>query len=81
MFQRSEILLPDEKQRMVDALQEMRRSIRWKSGKDIIHLEKRRKMKHLPPSTSLQDYEKIISDIVRNGHKKPRTNRIFVRRY
>ena len=62
-----EVLSPDEKQRMVDALQEIRRCIRWKPGKGISHFEKRRKMKHLLPSTSLKDYEKIISDIVKNG--------------
>ena len=67
MFQKSEILSPDEKLRMVDAVREIRQRIRWKPGKDITHFEKRRKMKHFPLSASLSDYEKVIHDVVRNG--------------
>lgn len=66
MFKRFEILPIDERLRLVDALREIRRSICWKPGKGLKHLEKRKKMKHLSPSASMSDYEKVICDVVRN---------------
>lgn len=60
------MLSQNEMLRMVDALQAIRRRVKWKPGKDSAHIEKRRKMQHLPFSASLSDYEKIIADIVGN---------------
>ena len=40
--------------------------MQWKPGKDFIHLDKRRKLKHLPQDASISDYEELIHEIVRN---------------
>ncbi len=61
------ILAEDERVAFVQALQAIRNMVRWKPGKDIIHLKKRQHMKHLPVSATLDDYEQIIYDIVKNG--------------
>jgi hypothetical protein len=66
-FQKSEMLSQNEMLRMVDALRAIRQRVRWKPGKDIAHIEKRRNMQHIPFSASLSDYEKIIADIVGNN--------------
>lgn len=53
---------------LVDALKSMRQNISWKPGKDIVHLEKRKRMEHIPHSASLRDYEKLISEVVDDGN-------------
>ncbi|MCK4390797.1 MAG: hypothetical protein KAV83_11260 [Desulfobacterales bacterium] len=53
---------------LVHALRAIRSKVRWKPGKDVIHLKKRQSMRHLSVSVSLADYEQLICDIVRNGN-------------
>ena len=50
------ILSDEERSILAQALEKIRKEIRWKPGKDIIHLEKRQRMKHLVESTSIADY-------------------------
>lgn len=68
MSKRGEILSLNEQLRLVKALQEIQKSVHWKPGKDLVHLRKRQRMKQLPPSASIIDYEQLIFDIVRNGN-------------
>ena len=61
------VLADEERVSLVHALREIRTKVSWKPGKDIIHLAKRQRMKHLSVSASLSNYEQMIYDIVRNG--------------
>ena len=67
MIRKGEILSHDEKLKVVEALQAIRKGVSWKPGKDRVHLKKRQRMKHLWPSASILDYEQIILEIVRDG--------------
>lgn len=58
------VLSNEERVTLVDALKAICNKVCWKPGKDIAHLKKRRRMKHL--SGTLADYEQVIYDIVRN---------------
>ncbi len=44
----------------------LRAHVRWKSGKALQHLEKRIRVGHLPAGTLLDEYNQIISDILRH---------------
>jgi hypothetical protein len=46
------------------AIQMVRQRIRWKAGKDTQHLEKRIDRGHLPPGTTINDYNQIIPRIL-----------------
>jgi hypothetical protein len=61
-----EILTPEERAKLLNALHGIRTVVQWKSGKDIMHLKKRQKMKHLPLSASLLDYHEAISALIGN---------------
>jgi hypothetical protein len=61
------MLTPYERAEMVTALSAIQKRIRWKPNKGIRHLEKRKRMGHLPPHYSLEDYNKVISSIVKDG--------------
>lgn len=63
---KAEILSSAERRRLLDALDKIQERVRWKPGKDLIHLDKRRKMKHLPRAASISDYEEHIHEIVRD---------------
>jgi diphthamide synthase subunit DPH2 len=63
----NEILSKEEQNDLLDALNCIRKSIKWKPGKDIAHLTKRQRMGHLPATASLLHYEKIIFEIVGNN--------------
>ncbi len=58
------VLSDEERVALVDALRAISNKIRWKPGKDIVHLKKRCRMKHM--SGTLADYEQIIYNILRN---------------
>lgn len=58
------ILSDEEWVSLIQALKAICNEVRWKPGKDIVHLKKRQRMKHL--SGSLGDYEQVIYNIVRN---------------
>jgi len=66
-MKREKILLPAELEKLLDALKALRGKVKWKPGKDISHLEKRRRMGHLAPHVTLTEYEKIILKLVNNG--------------
>jgi hypothetical protein len=61
-----EILPLEERAKLLDALHGIRKAVQWKPGKDIFHLKKRQKMKHLTLSASLLDYHEVISALVGN---------------
>jgi len=63
---RYEILTSDQKTKFLDAFYIIRNSVQWKPGKDISHLEKRKRMRHLALTASLRDYHDVISTLVRN---------------
>jgi len=67
MTRKHEILSPEERAKLLDALHGIRKAVQWKPGKDIFHLKKRQKMKHLTLSASLLDYHEVISALVGNG--------------
>lgn len=46
------------------ALSALRKKLRWKPGKDIQHLEKRKAMGHLPKHSSLEDYNALINELI-----------------
>lgn len=48
------------------ALEALRRRVRWKPGKGLQHLEKRRVMGHLPEHTSLEEYNALIGELIGN---------------
>ena len=58
------VLSEEDRATFVDALKTICNKVCWKPGKDIAHLKKRRRMKHL--SGTLADYEQVIYDIVKN---------------
>ncbi len=55
-----------EKLTLVEALREIQKEIRWKPGKDIIHLTKRQNLRHLHQSATISEYHGIIHEILRN---------------
>ena len=48
-----EILSFDDLARLIDATEKLQKIINWKTGKDIVHINKRQQMGHLPVSSSL----------------------------
>jgi hypothetical protein len=61
-----EILPPEERAKLLDALHGIRKVVQWKPGKDTLHLKKRQKMKHLTLSATLLDYHEAISALIGN---------------
>lgn len=66
MKRKQDILTPRERGKLIDAVHDIRKNIQWKPGKDLFHLKKRQKMKHLTSSDSLVDYHELISALVGN---------------
>ena len=66
MVNRKDILAPDDRAKLVHAVGKIQRQIKWKVGKDIAHLNKRRQMQHLQPSATMLEYQQIILELVRN---------------
>jgi hypothetical protein len=54
------VLTFTERLRLVTALRSIQVKVRWKPGKEVVHLSKRQTMGHLPGSASLADYEATI---------------------
>lgn len=46
------------------ALRQVRNAQRWKPDRDIPHLRKRQRKKHLPAEASMETYNQIIQDLV-----------------
>lgn len=51
----------------VAAILALRSRLRWKPGKDIQHLEKRIRVGHLPVGTTLDEYNRIINEILHHS--------------
>lgn len=49
---------------VASAIRQIQSGVRWKPGKGRLHLEKRIRQGHLPPATTLVEYEAIILAIV-----------------
>ena len=49
---------------IVAAIQEARRELRWKPGKDLQHLQTRKRHGHLPPDAQLAEYLAIIKAVL-----------------
>ncbi|MCI0690471.1 hypothetical protein L0337_00525 [candidate division KSB1 bacterium] len=49
----------------VAAVLALRSRVRWKPGKDIQHLEKRIRVGHLQAGTAMDEYNRMISEILR----------------
>ncbi len=66
------ILIFDEGKRLevVQAIERVREGILWKPGKGMSHLLKRINLGHLVPGTTLEEYNRIISSIVRDADAK-----------
>jgi hypothetical protein len=61
----TEPTLSDEaREQVAAAIYAVRKVIHWKPGKDIEHLETRRKHGHLAPDATLADYQAIISAVL-----------------
>ena len=66
-MKRKKILSSAELERLIDALKGLREKVKWKPGKDIAHLNKRRRMGHLAQDATLAEYVKIVAEVVHNG--------------
>lgn len=53
----------EQKERVREAIKSIRLQIQWKPGKDIQHVRTRIHYGHLPPSTTIAEYEAIIRQI------------------
>lgn len=49
------------------AIQQVIATVRWKSGKDIEHLATRKRYGHLPDSTTIDQYNSLITEIAREN--------------
>ncbi len=49
---------------VANSIHRVQSGVRWKPGKGRQHLEKRIRLGHLPPATTLAEYEKVILSIV-----------------
>lgn len=63
------------------ALRGLRQRVRWKPGKALIHLEKRKAMGHLPPQASVEDYRSVIQALVREEKNQVLLYRFGSERY
>ena len=49
---------------VAEAIRRVRAEIQWKPGKAQAHLQKRIDREHLPPTTTLAEYDEVIKTIV-----------------
>ena len=69
--------IPDDlQQRVAQAIRKARTGLQWKPGKAEEHLAKRIERGHLPPDTTLEQYEAIIRRIVSDS-----TARVYIFRF
>ncbi len=58
------------KREAIVALSALRQRVRWKPGKAVAHLEKRKKLGHVPVKFSVEGYNRLIQTLVRvSGHR------------
>ncbi len=49
---------------VVEAIRSIRSQVRWKPGKDVAHLEKRKALGHLPAEAEMPEYDAIVRALV-----------------
>lgn len=49
---------------VIEALRQVRARRQWKPGRDIAHLRKRQRKRHLPAEVSMETYNQLIQDLV-----------------
>jgi len=64
MSNESSPLSPELHSQIAAAIRQVRNQVRWKSGKAQSHVEKRIRLGHLPPVTTLADYEMLIHAVL-----------------
>lgn len=52
------------------AILALRTQVRWKPGKDVDHLTKRKRRGHLPPDADMDDYNDITVAVLSDGESK-----------
>lgn len=58
------------KQDIATAILALRTQVRWKPGKDIDHLAKRKRRGHLPAQANLNDYNNVIIAVLSDEQSK-----------
>ena len=53
---------------VAEAIRRVKAEVRWKPGKDALHLQKRQAMGHLSANASLTDYNILIRSIIQDPH-------------
>jgi hypothetical protein len=66
----------DLRQSVAKAIQAVRAKIHWKPQKDLQHLKRRIDFEHLPPDSTITDYESIISQVL---HSETASVQVFRR--
>ncbi len=64
-----------------DTIRFLRQRIQWKPGKAVTHLQKRQAMGHLSPELSVEDYNGVIRDLVREERHRVYFYRFGSERY
>jgi hypothetical protein len=54
----------DTRRAVADAIRSVRSQVRWKPGKDLAHLEKRKAMGHLPAGAGMSAYDAVVRTLV-----------------
>lgn len=54
----------EEQRRVVEAIRRLRERVRWRTGRDVLHLSKRIELEHLPVGATLAEYEALIIRVV-----------------
>ncbi len=57
-------LSAEQHAQVVSAIQQVQQQIRWKSGKDLEHLQTRKRHGHLDQNATLAEYQAIIASVV-----------------
>ncbi len=67
MVDESSLLLPGLRSQIEAAIRQVRNQVRWKPNKAQSHIEKRIRLGHLPPVTTLTDYEVLIHAVLHHS--------------
>lgn len=52
--------------KILEAIKAVRAQVRWKPNSAVHHLQKRKRRGHLPPTATLEDYERIILTVLQD---------------
>lgn len=59
--------MDDQRLAVAEAIQRVKAEVRWKPGKGVLHLQKRKDMGHLPANASLSEYNSLIRAVVQDS--------------